>query len=67
MAAAAWIRHFFNLRHVGTTKPGILVSGAVAMLAIALWVSWPQSPSHTSNEGHEDVSLVDEVGKKSNS
>ena len=64
MATAAWIRHFFNLRHVGTTKPGILVSGAVAMLAIALWVSWPQSPSHTSNEGHEDVSLVDEVGKK---
>lgn len=64
MAAAAWIRHFFNLRHVGTTKPGILVSGAVAMLAIALWVSWPQLPSHTSNEGHEDVSLVDEVGKK---
>ena len=64
MAAAAWIRHFFNLRHVGTTKPGILVSGAVAMLAIALWVSWPQSPSHTSNEGLEDVSLVDEVGKK---
>mgnify|MGYP001464171742 FL=1 len=64
MAAAAWIRHFFNLRHLGTTKPGILVSGAVAMLAIALWVSWPQSPSHTSNEGHEDVSLVDEVGKK---
>ena len=64
MAAAAWIRHFFNLRHVGTTKPGILVSGAAAMLAIALWVSWPQSPSHTSNEGHEDVSLVDEVGKK---
>lgn len=64
MAAAAWIRHFFNLRHVGTTKPSILVSGAVAMLAIALWVSWPQSPSHTSNEGHEDVSLVDEVGKK---
>ncbi|AUI82134.1 urate hydroxylase PuuD [Alteromonas macleodii] len=64
MAVAAWIRHFFNLRHVGTTKPSILVSGAVAMLAIALWVSWPQSPSHTSNEGHEDVSLVDEVGKK---
>lgn len=45
MATAAWIRHFFNLRHVGTTKPGILVSGAVAMLAIALWVSWPQATS----------------------
>ncbi len=45
MAAAAWIRHFFNLRHVGTTKPSILVSGALAMLAIALWVSWPQASS----------------------
>ena len=47
MATAAWIRHFFNLRHVGTTKPTILVSGAAAMLAIALWVSWPQSTSET--------------------
>ena len=46
MAAAAWIRHFFNLRHVGTTKPSILVSGAIAMLAIALWVSWPQAYSN---------------------
>jgi len=45
MATAAWIRHFFNLRHVGTTKPSILVSGAAAMLAIALWVSWPQTAS----------------------
>ncbi|GFD96378.1 hypothetical protein KUL156_31250 [Alteromonas sp. KUL156] len=45
MATAAWIRHFFNLRHVGTTKPSILVSGAAAILAIALWVSWPQTTS----------------------
>ena len=42
MAAAAWIRHFFNLKHTGTTKPSILVSGAVAMLAINFWVSIPQ-------------------------
>ena len=48
MATAAWIRHFFNLRHVGTTKPSILVSGAAAMLAIALWVSWPQSSLETT-------------------
>ncbi|NDV89908.1 hypothetical protein GTH32_01695 [Alteromonas sp. 345S023] len=41
MANAAWIRHFFNLRHVGKTKPSILVSGAIGMLAIALAVSWP--------------------------
>ncbi|QJR79551.1 urate hydroxylase PuuD [Alteromonas pelagimontana] len=42
MAISAWIRHFFNLRHLGIVKPGILISGAVAMLALTLWVSWPQ-------------------------
>ena len=56
MAAAAWIRHFFNLRHVGTTKPGILVSGAVAMLAIALWVSWPQATSPQTLSQNETLS-----------
>jgi uncharacterized membrane protein len=43
MIAAAWIRHFFNLRHKGETKPSILVTGAIAMLAISLWISWPQA------------------------
>jgi uncharacterized membrane protein len=47
MAAAAWIRHFFNLKHTGTTKPSILVSGAVAMLAITFWVSMPQGENIT--------------------
>ena len=58
MAAAAWIRHFFNLRHVGTTKPSILVSGAIAMLAIALWVSWPQATSTQPLTQSEAVSSV---------
>ena len=56
MATAAWIRHFFNLRHIGTTKPGILVSGAVAMLAIALWVSWPQATSPQTLSQNETLS-----------
>lgn len=47
MAAAAWIRHFFNLKHTGTTKPSILVSGAVAMLAITFWVSMSQGENIT--------------------
>jgi uncharacterized membrane protein len=47
MAAAAWIRHFFNLKHTGTSKPSILVSGAVAMLAITFWVSMPQGENIT--------------------
>lgn len=47
MAAAAWIRHFFNLKHTGISKPSILVSGAVAMLAITFWVSMPQGENIT--------------------
>ncbi|MDP2596984.1 urate hydroxylase PuuD [Alteromonas stellipolaris] len=64
MAAAAWIRHFFNLRHVGKTKPSILVTGAIAMLAIALWVSWPQKPANVevtgsgNGSGNENVAVV---------
>ncbi|WJG11212.1 urate hydroxylase PuuD [Aliiglaciecola sp. LCG003] len=38
---AAWIRHFFNLRHIGKVRPSILISGAVGMLLIAIWVSTP--------------------------
>jgi uncharacterized membrane protein len=40
---SAWIRHYFNLKHLGQKQPAILVSGAVAMICIALWVSWPKS------------------------
>lgn len=50
MAISAWIRHFFNLRHVGQVKPEILISGAVAMLALALWVSWPTAPVTTVHQ-----------------
>ena len=48
MAISAWIRHFFNLKHTGTVKPSILISGAVAMLALAVWVSWPQAAPETA-------------------
>jgi len=46
MAAAAWIRHFFNLKHTGISRPSILVSGAAAMLAITFWVSMPQGETN---------------------
>lgn len=48
MAISAWIRHFFNLKHTGTVKPSILISGAAAMLALAVWVSWPQAAPETA-------------------
>ncbi|GGF70479.1 urate hydroxylase PuuD [Alteromonas lipolytica] len=44
MALSAWIRHFFNLRHVGKFSPAVLISGMLGLLAVALWVSWPKAP-----------------------
>lgn len=61
MAAAAWIRHYFNLKHVGVKKPSILVSGAVAMLAIALWVSWPSQPVISQAPAHSEDGTVEAV------
>jgi uncharacterized membrane protein len=43
IALSAWIRHYFNLKHQGVKKPLILVSGAIGMALLALWVSLPAS------------------------
>lgn len=40
---SAWIRHFFNLKHTGVIRPSILITGAIAMLALAAWVSYPRA------------------------
>lgn len=59
MASAAWIRHFFNLRHVGKTKPSILVTGAAAMLVITFWVSMPQIKAENSTADISDSAISD--------
>jgi uncharacterized membrane protein len=38
---SAWIRHYFNLKHIGISRPSILVTGAIGMVVIAGWVSMP--------------------------
>lgn len=38
---SAWIRHYFNLKHIGISRPSILVTGAIGMIIIAGWVSMP--------------------------
>ncbi|MEP2601331.1 MAG: urate hydroxylase PuuD, partial [Paraglaciecola sp.] len=38
---SAWIRHYFNLKHIGISRPSILITGAIGMFAIAYWVSMP--------------------------
>lgn len=49
----AWTRHFFNLRHKGITRPGILISAAAALLLLAFLMA-PASLSGHNNP----VSLV---------
>ncbi|MBL4630976.1 MAG: urate hydroxylase PuuD [Paraglaciecola sp.] len=41
---SAWIRHYFNLKHIGISRPSILVTGAIGMIVIAGWVSMPAAP-----------------------
>jgi len=38
---SAWIRHYFNLKHIGISRPSILITGAIGMIVIAGWVSMP--------------------------
>lgn len=41
---SAWIRHYFNLKHIGISRPSILITGAIGMIVIAAWVSMPATP-----------------------
>jgi uncharacterized membrane protein len=42
---SAWIRHYFNLKHIGISRPSILITGAIGMIVIAGWVSRPSAPA----------------------
>ena len=46
---SAWIRHYFNLKHIGISRPSVLITGALGMLFIALWVSMPRSEPVAAN------------------
>lgn len=41
---SAWIRHYFNLKHIGISRPSILVTGSIGMIIIAGLVSMPVAP-----------------------
>jgi uncharacterized membrane protein len=46
---SAWIRHYFNLKHIGISRPSILVTGAIGMIIIAGWVSIPVTVKENSS------------------
>lgn len=54
----AWARHFFNLRHKGVIKPGILVSALVAFMVLA-WVISPRPA--TSLPDAEKAAVLDDA------
>ena len=61
-AVSAWIRHFFNLKHVGIVRPSILITGAMGMIAIAIWVSMPkEKPATVAAETEISFSVNDSV------
>lgn len=41
---SAWIRHYFNLKHIGISRPSILITGTLGMIVIAGLVSAPSVP-----------------------
>jgi uncharacterized membrane protein len=47
---SAWIRHYFNLKHIGISRPSILITGAIGMILIAGWVSMPATPVAQKSE-----------------
>lgn len=65
---SAWIRHYFNLKHIGIARPSILVSGALLMLLIAAWVSWPQNNTISIDTApiERKVLTAEEINDKSN-
>ncbi len=57
--AAAWLRHFFNLRHIGQNKPMVLLSAVGAFLGIAIWVSMPPTPNPNESISSKETALVE--------
>ncbi|MGC1507383.1 urate hydroxylase PuuD [Ketobacter sp.] len=53
----AWTRHFFNLKHKGIVKPGILISAAIATLILA-WAIAPKALPKPAAASSDPVSIV---------
>ncbi|MDT0596183.1 urate hydroxylase PuuD [Glaciecola petra] len=59
---SAYLRHYFNLKHIGVNKPSILVISTVLFAALTLWVSWPQAPkSAESVDSSEQIAAVSQL------
>lgn len=62
-ALLAWGRHFFNLKHCGIIKPGILISAAVGMFLVAVVMAHTNQSFSTVSQlvpGVRDKAITDE-------
>ncbi len=62
----AWVRHFFNLKHLGVVRPSILVSGFAGLVLVAIAMSATSGLSSasamaTGNEPGAQVTAVDNL------
>ena len=55
---SAWIRHYFNLKHIGISRPSILVTGSIGMIIIAGMVSMPVTPQVDTATSKETAAPV---------
>ena len=55
---SAWIRHYFNLKHIGISRPSILITGAIGMILIAGWVSRPETSVPETKTGAATTEIV---------
>lgn len=58
----AWIRHFFNLRHKGMTRPAILASAAVAIVLLAWFIAPAMQLSNSQPEKISNEKAMELVG-----
>ncbi len=61
MLISAYIRHYFNLKHSGQSKPSVMLTGAIAMFALAIIISWQATEQlHVAKATKaDDTAMVD--------
>lgn len=60
MLISAYIRHYFNLKHAGQSKPSVMYTGAAAMFVLAIAISWQATEQmHMANNSEAKTAESD--------
>ncbi|MEH0688100.1 urate hydroxylase PuuD [Vibrio cholerae] len=58
LVISAYLRHYFNLKHAGKSKPSVLISSSIAMLLLAVFVSWGSVQANKASRAEATASSV---------